>query len=117
MGSIMLINSKRYWSAIACKLVETFISVKLWVLVLASFFAWKLLGIFIEIKDFVFLNSGIEALSSILDWSKKILDIALAMFVSVIVTVLLSREVFKHAKISMKSDDTDSEKSIKEEIT
>jgi hypothetical protein len=112
---IMNIKKKEYWSAIACKLIETFISVKLWILILASFFVWQLLGVFVEIKDFVFMNPEIKSIEHILSWSKKILDISLAMFTGVIITVLLSREVFKHARINLpekKSDETN----IKEEI-
>ncbi len=104
----MEIKTKEYWSAVGCKLIETFISVKLWILVLASIFAFKMIGIYVEMKDVILhlaMNphtqiSTNEILQTITPWSSKLLDITLAMFTGVIVVITLSREVFKHAKIS-----------------
>jgi hypothetical protein len=102
------ILTKKYWNAVLSKLIETFISVKFWVIILASFFAYKLINLFIEIKDVILqfainphldINNN-EMLNILTTWSKSLLDITLAMFASVIVVILLSREVFKHAKIS-----------------
>lgn len=104
----MEILTKKYWNAVLSKLIETFISVKLWIIVLASFFAFKLIYLFIEIKDVILtfaidphldINNN-EMLSILTTWSKSLLDITFAMFASVIVVIVLSREVFKHAKIS-----------------
>ena len=104
----MDILTKQYWNAVLAKLIETFISVKLWIIVLASFFAYKLINLFIEIKDVILkfainphldINNN-EMLSILTTWSKSLLDITFAMFASVIVVIVLSREVFKHAKIS-----------------
>ncbi len=104
----MEIKTKEYWSAVGCKLIETFISVKLWILALASIFAFKMISIYVEMKDVILhlaMNphdnlSTPELLSILTPWSSKLLDITLAMFTGVIVVITLSREVFKHAKIS-----------------
>ncbi len=104
----MEIKTKEYWSAVGCKLIETFISVKLWILALATFFAFKMVSIYVEMKDVILhlaMNphdnlSTPELLAVLTPWSSKLLDITLAMFTGVIVVITLSREVFKHAKIS-----------------
>jgi hypothetical protein len=103
----MEILTKAYWSAILTKLVETLISVKFWVLCIATYLVFKLINIYIEMKDVIIslvntntvpeTNSLIQILAN---WSSSVLDISLAMFTGVIVVITLSREVFKHAKIS-----------------
>jgi len=102
------ITSKKYWSTVACKLVETFISVKLWILALATYMTSKMLIIVIEIKDFILKivehpspSVPTEVIVPLLtEWSSKQLDVIIAMFTGVIVVVTLSREVFKHTRIS-----------------
>ena len=104
----MEITNKHYWSAVGCKLIETLISVKLWVIVLTSYFAFRLIGLYSEIKDTIISIAvnpdiemkAVEILGLLTPWSSKLLDITLAMFTGVIVVVTLSREIFKHAKIS-----------------
>lgn len=100
------IHSPVFWNAIACKLVEQLISVKMWVMVFAAILVWRLFSIVQEIKQITFrlLEGGLavtaEGMAEILTaWFGKILDITLAFFTAVIVVILLSREVFKHAKI------------------
>jgi hypothetical protein len=103
----MEILTKAYWSAILTKLVETLISVKFWVLCIATYLVFKLINIYIEMKDVIIslvntntvpeTNSLIQILAN---WSSSVLDVSLAMFTGVIVVITLSREVFKHAKIS-----------------
>lgn len=104
----MDIISKSYWSAIGCKLTETLISVKLWIIVFASYFAFKIFSIVNDIKQtsLKIIESpeghmaSTEVLTILTNWSSKLLDVTLAMFTGVIVVITLSREVFKHAKIS-----------------
>lgn len=101
----MKITSKEYWSAVTRKLIETFISVKLWIVALASYFAIKMLYIYIDMKNFIFTmvengNADPRLISTITTWSSELLDVTLAMFTGVIITVVLSREVFKHTRIS-----------------
>jgi len=111
------IARKAYWSAVGCKLVETFISVKLWILAIAILFALKLVLLFSDIKE-VILQMVLKptpetaALVPVLcTWSEKLIDNTLAMFISVIVVVVLSREIFKDAKISKSYGETGAEKS------
>ncbi len=101
----MEILSKFYWSAVLTKLVETIISVKFWILCIATYLVFKLISIYIEMKDVIINTINTNNLDPTLiqilvNWSSSILDISLAMFTGVIVVITLSREVFKHAKIS-----------------
>jgi hypothetical protein len=101
----MEILSKFYWSAVLTKLVETIISVKFWILCIATYLVFKLISIYIEMKDVIINaintnNLDPTLIQILVNWSSSILDISLAMFTGVIVVITLSREVFKHAKIS-----------------
>lgn len=113
------IRSKIFWDAVGCKLIEQFVSVKLWVITFASIFAWKILNIVIEIKDVTLYlvnnNLSTETIISLLtQWSGKLLDVTLTFFTAVIVIILLSREVFKHKVIEVNHEDNTSK--IKSEI-
>ncbi len=121
----MEILTKIYWSAVLTKLVETLISVKFWILCIATYLVFKLINIYVEMKDVIIslvstntvpeTNSLIQILAN---WSSSILDVSLAMFTGVIVVITLSREVFKHAKISntYNFEENKKEHSIKDNI-
>jgi len=96
--------SKAYWGAFFAKLFESLISVKLWIILISTFFAYRMLNICIDIKEVVIKlsqdpNTSNELIRIFSNWSTSILDTTLAMFTGVIVVITISREVFKHAKI------------------
>jgi len=96
--------TKAYWGAFLAKLFESLISVKLWIILIATFFAYRMLNICVDIKKVAIElsqdpNTSNELIRIFSHWSTSILDTTLAMFTGVIVVITISREAFKHAKI------------------
>jgi len=106
--SKLIITDSKFWDSVATKLVSTLISVKFWIILLASFFSYKMLGVYLVINGVVLdlavtaTNQNVEVINTLSQAMSKLLDITFAMFTSVIVVITLSREVFKHAKINYK---------------
>lgn len=110
MKGLRLFFTKEYWSAFLSKLCETLISVKLWIILISTLFAYQMLNICIDIKDtaMVLAKEQIpqnELINIFANWSSSILDTSLAMFTGVIVVITISNESFKHAKINTPNAD------------
>lgn len=96
----MRIRSEEFWDAVICKLVETVISVKIWILVAIFYFVGRLYTVSDELRIFM-TNTALETqkMQIISGLQGKIYDIATALIISGVVVIVLSRVTFQHARL------------------
>ena len=112
----MRITSKEFWDKVLCKLIETFISVKIWILGVIIYFVVRLYCVADELRNFmivsVFESQKMQVLSVL---QSKIYDIGTTLLLSGIVVIVLSRVSFQMARLKKENGDSDVE-SIKDEF-
>jgi len=96
----MRIKSKAFWDAVFCKLIETAISVKIWILVIICYFVTRLYCVGDELRAFMFTSvSEVQKMQILSSLQGKIYDIATSLIISGIVVIVLSRATFQHARL------------------
>lgn len=101
----MKLLRRDFWDYVFSKIVLTFTSVKIWVLVWTFFLVLELYTVADQLIDFIMLHpQNIELVKALSDLVGKIYDISNAMLIGVVVVIVLSRETMKHKK--MKSGDS-----------
>lgn len=92
--------SKKFWDAVFCKLTETIISVKIWILILMVYFVNRLYGVADELRNFMMVSiTEIQKMQVLVSLQGKLYDIATSLMISGIVVIVLSRVTFQHAKL------------------
>lgn len=96
----MRIKSKEFWDAVFCKLVETTISVKIWILVIIFYFVTRLYSVGDELRAFMLTSvSEVQKMQILSSLQGKIYDIATSLIISGIIVIVLSRATFQHARL------------------
>jgi len=99
----MRIKSKEFWDAVLCKLIETAISVKIWILVVIFYFVNRLYSVGDELRIFMMTAiSEAPKMQILSNLQGKIYDIATALIISGIVVIVLSRTTFQHTRLKNK---------------
>ena len=82
----MRITSKNFWDAVSTKLVETAISVKIWILATMVYFVYRLYGVADELRDFMMspTMSDIKKIQIISSLQGKVYDIATSLLIVVL---------------------------------
>ena len=97
---IMRITSKEFWDAVFCKLIETIISVKIWILISIFYFVNRLYSVGDELRIFMMTAISeapkMQILSSL---QGKVYDIATALIISGVIVIVLSRITFQHTRL------------------
>lgn len=110
----MRITSKEFWDAVLHKLIETAISVKIWIMGMIVYFVTRLYMVADDLRKFMILNISIETqkIQILSNLQGKIYDIATALILSGVVVVVLSRVSFQHTRLKYNNDE-DEEEQIK----
>jgi len=96
----MRISSKEFLDAVFCKLVETFISVKIWILIIIFCFVNRLYCVCDELRMVMLTSvSEVQKIQILSSLQGKIYDIASALVISGVVVIVLSRATFKYARL------------------
>ena len=114
----MSIISKKFWDAVFIKLVETSISVKIWILVVIVYFVNRLYCVADELRNFMMLPSvsEVQKMQILASLQGKIYDIATSLVISGIVIIVLSRVTFQHARLKNGYYKSEAEKDSVESI-
>lgn len=96
----MRILSKNFWDAVIIKLVETAISVKIWILIVIIYFVNRLYSVSGELMKFMMTAvTEVDKMKVLASLQGKIYDIATSLIISGIVVIVLSRVTFQYAKL------------------
>jgi hypothetical protein len=96
----MRVISKNFWDAVLTKLIETAISVKIWILVVIVFFVNRLYSVADELRLFMVSSiTEVEKMKVLCSLQCKVYDIATSLIISGIVVIVLSRVTFQYAKL------------------
>lgn len=96
----MRIKSKEFWDAVSCKLIETIISVKIWIMLAIFYFVQRLFLVNNELR--IFMMTAVteqQKLQILCNLQGKIYDIAISLIISGIVVIVLSRVTFQHTRL------------------
>jgi len=97
----MRITSKEFWDAVLCKLIETVISVKIWILVAIFYFVIRLYAVCDELRAIMVISvSELQKMQILSSLQGKIYDIAVSLIISGMVVIVLSRITFQHARLN-----------------
>ena len=108
----MRIKSKEFWDAVFCKLIETAISVKIWILIMIFYFVSRLYCVGDELRVFMMTSiSEVPKMQILASLQGKIYDIATSLIISGIVVIVLSRTTFKYARLKNSYHKTEVDKS------
>lgn len=109
-------TSGKFWDAVFCKLVETLISVKIWILCMMVFFVNRLYCVNDELRAFMLtpVATEIQKWQILTNLQGKLYDIGTTLILSGVVVIVLSRVTFQHAKLKNGSPtDKESTEAIK----
>jgi hypothetical protein len=97
----MRITSKDFWDAVLCKLVETAISVKIWILIAIFYFVTKLFSVCSELRTIMLVSTTeLQKIQILCSLQGKLYDIATSLIISGMVVIVLSRVTFQHARLN-----------------
>lgn len=97
----MRLTSKAFWDAVGNKIIETLISVKIWIMGFILFFVHRLFLAADELRTFIMASTSLDAqkLQILVGLQGKIYDIAVSLLISGVVVIVLSRVTFQYAKL------------------
>lgn len=97
----MRLTSKAFWDAVTSKIIETLISVKIWIMGFILFFVYRLFLAADELRVFIMASTTLDSqkLQVLAGLQGKIYDIAVSLLISGVVVIVLSRVTFQYAKL------------------